>query len=410
MAKTESPRVVIVGAGPIGLEAAVYARSLNLPVTVFERGVPGEYLRQWGHVRLFSPFHMNSTPLGRKAIQRQHPRHELPSDDACITGHEHLERYLQPIAESLGDIVRTQTQVLSIGRSGFLKQEEPGSKDRARHPFRLLIRDAKQRERVEEADVVLDCTGTYGQHRWLGEGGIPAVGELTAEPHISYHLTNLKERMAQFLGKTIMLVGGGYSAATTAVMLATLAKEDTATWIFWLARSSRSQPIRRFGNDPLRERDRLAADANNLATRNDGSLEYHPQTFVEAVEFHGADKGFTVRSRTAGSRQSWEVDHLIANVGYQPDEQLYRELQIHQCYASEGPMKLAASLLGQKSQDCLKQTSGGADTLKNPEPNFYILGAKSYGRNSNFLLRIGFEQIRDVFSMIANDPKLDLYR
>ena len=28
--------------------------------------------------------------------------------------------------------------------------------------------------------MVLDCTGTFGQHRWLGDGGIPAAGELTA--------------------------------------------------------------------------------------------------------------------------------------------------------------------------------------------------------------------------------------
>ncbi len=39
-----------------------------------------------------------------------------------------------------------------------------------------------------------------------------------------------------------------------------------------------------------------------------------------------------------------------------------------------------------------------------------MLGAKSFGRNSNFLLRYGFEQIRDVFALILNRPKLDLYQ
>ena len=59
--------------------------------------------------------------------------------------------------------------------------------------------------------------------------------------------------------------------------------------------------------------------------------------------------------------------------------------------------------------DCLKQTSCGPDTLRNPEPDFYILGAKSYGRNSHFLLRIGFEQVREVFTLIAGKADLNLY-
>ena len=38
----------------------------------------------------------------------------------------------------------------------------------------------------------------------------------------------------------------------------------------------------------------------------------------------------------------------------------------------------------------------------NPEPGFFILGAKSYGRNSQFLLSIGWQQVDDVFaSLIA---------
>ena len=52
----------------------------------------------------------------------------------------------------------------------------------------------------------------------------------------------------------------------------------------------------------------------------------------------------------------------------------------------------------------------GPATLRNPEPNFYILGAKSYGRNSNFLLRTGFEQVREVFTLITGKADLDLYK
>ena len=44
------------------------------------------------------------------------------------------------------------------------------------------------------------------------------------------------------------------------------------------------------------------------------------------------------------------------------------------------------------------------------EPNFYLLGQKSYGRGSTFLLRTGFEQVRDVYTLITGQPTLDLYK
>ncbi len=406
-------RIAILGAGPIGLEAGLYARTLGYPVTIYERGRIGEYWHRWGHVRLFSPFAMNATPLGRKAIQAADADHEFPSDDACISGREHLKAYLQPLAQvdALKNCVQAETQVVAVARRGFLKGDAPGGDRRAKQPFRLFLRDRNKNERMEEAEVVLDCTGSYGQHRWLGDGGIPALGEIAAEPNIAYGLEDvLGDKKHQYAGKNILVVGGGYSAATTACSLATLAEENVATWIIWLARTQSTQPLARIANDPLRQRDGLAVRANNLATRGDGNVEFHAQSFIDAVEFLGQDRGFRVTGRSAGEKKTWEVERLIANVGYTPDISLYRELQIHECYASLGPMKLADALLRQAGQDCLKQTGHGPDSLRNPEPNFYILGSKSYGRNSHFLLRIGFEQIRDVFRLITSKPELDLYK
>src|SRR4029077_12688336 len=122
-----------------------------------------------------------------------------------------------------------ETQVLSVGRHGFFKDEDDAG--RGQQPFRLLLKEAKGRERVEEANIVLDCTGTYGQHRWLGDGGIPALGELAAEPLISYGLEDVHgQRRAIYAGKTVLVVGAGYSAATTVCNLATLAEDSPETW------------------------------------------------------------------------------------------------------------------------------------------------------------------------------------
>ena len=67
-------------------------------------------------------------------------------------------------------------------------------------------------------------------------------------------------------------------------------------------------------------------------------------------------------------------------------------------------MKFAAALLASSSVDCLTETGHGAATLENPEPNFFILGEKSYGRNTNFLMRVGWEQVDDVFSLLGAVP------
>jgi len=410
MPQPSTPRLAILGAGPIGLEAGLYARQLKLPFTIYEQGRIGEHVWRWGHVKLFSPFGMNATPLGRQLIQTVKHDHAFPADDACISGREHVERYLAPLAELMRDRIKTEARVLSIGRAGFFKQDSPSDGSRARQPFLILVRE-RQQERFEEADIVLDCTGTYSHHRWLGPGGIPALGETLAESHIAYGLVDiLGDARRDYINKSVLVIGSGYSAATTVNNLAKLGAEHNATWATWISRAAGTAPIKRIPNDPLRERDRLASTANMLATRDDDNVEYRGNTFVEAIETANNWQTFRVTLRTGKERKALEVDKIIANVGYTPDRALYRELQIHECYASFGPMKLAAALEGSKSQDCLKQVCHGAESLRNPEPNFYILGAKSYGRNSQFLMRLGFEQVRDVFTLITGDAKMDLYK
>lgn len=410
MSRTDTPRIAILGAGPVGLEAALYAASLNFPFRVYERGKPGDNLRRWGHVKLFTPFGMNTTPLGRAALRAE--RRKLSADLDLLSGRDHLVTYLEPLAkcQALAGKVETDTAVLSVGRKGYLKEESPADNRRAAQPFRLLLRGDKGQERVEEADVVLDCTGTYGNGRHLGDGGIPAVGELAARPNIACGLEDvLGEKAAHYADRTTLVVGAGFTAATTVVLLAELAKKHPSTWIVWLARSAGTQPIKRVMNDPLRERDLLAGKANMLATRGEGHVEFHGGAAIDAVEQQGKE-GFVVTARVGGAAKSWSVDRVIANVGYEPDPRLYRELRIHECYASLGPMKLAAALAKHTGGDGLTVGSQGASTLQNPEPNFYILGMKSYGRASNFLLRTGFEQVREAFTLLMNKPDLDLYR
>ena len=119
------------------------------------------------------------------------------------------------------------------------------------------------------------------------------------------------------------------------------------------------------------------------------SLEASPEGII--VSLRGAD----------GEAEDVRVDRIVSLTGSVGDAKLYRQLQVHECWATSGPMKLAAALLASTATDCLEQESLGADTLKNPEPDFYILGSKSYGRNTAFLMRVGWEQVDQVFEILG---------
>ena len=89
-------KIAIVGAGPIGLEAALRARHAGHEVTVFESASVGEHFRLYGPVPLFTPFHMNSTGLGRERLSAGGLK--LPGDDETLTAEELRERYILPLS------------------------------------------------------------------------------------------------------------------------------------------------------------------------------------------------------------------------------------------------------------------------------------------------------------------------
>lgn len=410
MAVDTPASIAVLGAGPIGLEAALYARCLGYDVDVYERGTVGENLRRFAHVRLFSPFRMNASSLGLAALEAQDPHWAPPDADALLTAGELVESYLLPLSRSdlLVDSIREQVRVLAVGRDGSLKGELVGDASRGERPFRILLENADGQQQLAEADVVLDASGTFGNPNSLGRGGIPALGESAATGRIEHGLPDLSgEDRSRYANRRLLVLGAGYSAATNIIALAQLAEEEHETHITWITRRVTNDiegPIPLIANDRLPERDRIARTANDIVRGERDCLTHWPGTTIDRIESQG--DGWVVHTvgRHAGTI---EVDRILANVGFRPDSSIYSELQIHECYASSGPMKLAATL--GSSPDCLDQIGGGPQSLLNPEPNFYILGAKSYGRNSKFLIKIGLEQIRDVFKLIGGREGLDLY-
>ncbi len=393
----QPPRIAVLGAGPIGLEAALAAAERSWPFTVYEQAAAvAGHVRQWAHVRAFTPWSMNVSDRMAAALHRAGA--EVPAGQALPTGEELVARLYDPVAElpQLGGRVRTAARVEAIGREGLLKHEEIGTGARSERPFRILVSGPDGEEAVEHADVVIDATGTYGNPNSLGDAGIPAPGERACEERITRLLPDLEREAAEWTGRTILLTGAGHSAQTAARTLAQLAGGADGTRVVWAVRSA--EPT--WGTvegDPLPERARLNEAAGELARGASPAVRVIRGVVTEALRREGGRVVVTLRN---GSAEEFTVDRVLGLNGGVGDFTLYRQLQVHECYATAGPMKLAAALLGAAGGDCLALQSHGADTLVNPEPGFFLLGAKSYGRNSQFLARVGWQQVDDVFSLL----------
>ncbi len=379
-------RIAIIGAGPIGLEAALTALERGYEVAVYERGTIADAVRQWAHVRMFSPFEMNASPRGLARLRDSGA--DLPAPAALLTGAEFRERYLLPLAASIRSRIHENCAVAAIGRSRRLKGDFIAAPERNAAPFRLLLHE-EAGERIALTDIVLDCSGTFGQSNSLGDGGIPVPGEAACADQIHYGIPNAAQDVA---GRRVLVVGAGHSAAT---MVRDLAEGESE--ITWLIRRDRAVPIGELADDPLPERSLLAAAANRLVREK--QVRLIADASIDSLA--STDGDVEVRwSDSTGKLSKITVDQIIAATGFRPDLTLTRELQVQTCWATEGTYPLAASLLGEAGTDCLTTSLFGAETLRHPEPGFFTLGIKSYGRAPNFLLRTGYEQVESVLNYL----------
>ncbi|MEU7314208.1 NAD(P)-binding domain-containing protein [Streptomyces sp. NPDC007083] len=385
--------VAILGAGPVGLDAALACADAGWPFTVYEAAdTTAAHVRAWGHVRLFTPWDLNVSRRMRAHLP------SAPTGDDCPTGTDLATQLLGPVASlpALEGRIRYSTRVAAIARTGLLKHEEIGTGTRAAAPFTLLL-DTPGGEATAEANLVLDCTGTYSHPNTLGPGGIPAPGERALADHITRTLPDTEDP-DRWAG-TVLLVGAGKSAQTAARDLATL----PGTRIEWAVR----KPTPDWGavpDDTLPGRQHLVDTSQAFTDGVNDRVTVHTGAHVRAL--HPAGGRVRAILATDDGPRTVVCDHVVALTGYTGDASLYRQLQVHECYATGAPMNLSAALLGSAGGDCLTQPSAGIEALRNPEPHFYILGAKSHGRLNTFLLRTGYQQIDQFAATYADAPTL----
>jgi thioredoxin reductase len=379
-------RLIVIGAGPTGLAAALGGVRRGFDVTVLEREEVGASMRRWGPTRFFSPLAMNLPPGAAEILGGR-----LPPGDALLTGPEFVAEVLEPLA-ACGDLagrIQTKHSVVAVGRSGLTRGDFAGHPIRAERPFRLLI-ETPQGEATMEADAVIDASGVYSLPTAIGAGGIPAPGERAVAGRMIRHLGALHERLDSLRGRRILLLGHGHSAANAVVRLATLAAEASDTRVIWATRSMNRRPCVEVASDPLPERQRIVADANQLATQPPSWLEVQRRARVESICQSGDG---AVRVAIGGGRVI-VADEIVALTGYRPDLSFLTELAIEIAPDTEGTARLARAL--SNITDCLSVPSLSPSDLDSGESDFYVAGAKSYGRARTFLLKNGYAQLQTM--------------
>ena len=103
-----------------------------------------------------------------------------------------------------------------------------------------------------------------------------------------------------------------------------------------------------------------------------------------------------------GSTTIGPVDRIIVATGLRPDLAMTRELRLDLDPWLESPRALAP-MIDPNLHSCGTVPPHGYKALAHPEPGYFAVGIKSYGRAPTFLMATGYEQVRSVAAHLAGD-------
>ena len=395
----ENLPVVVIGAGPVGLAAAAHLLERGLDALVLEAGSSvGHHLLDYGHVQLFSPWRYSVDAAMERALVANH--WQRPPHDRLPTAREVVDEFLRPFAElpALRERIRLRTRVTSISREGFDKVKTDG---RERAPF--VIRAEENGQSIElSARAVIDASGTWSRPNPLGANGLPAFGERDNADAIFYGIPDvLGAHRERYAGKRTLVVGAGHSAANALLALAQLARHDARTRLLWSVRTPKLDRVFGGGDgDQLAARGALGSALKAL--RDSGALEFVVGLRIASVRRDGTQLIVAGRGPDGQPMRVDGVDQIICATGQRPDLGITGELRLKLDPWLESSEALGP-LIDPNLHSCGTVRPHGHRELAHPEPGFYTLGVKSYGRAPTFLMATGYEQARSVAAALAGD-------
>ncbi|WP_430782313.1 NAD(P)-binding domain-containing protein [Actinoplanes sp. G11-F43] len=383
--------VIVIGAGPVGLAAAAHLHEQDVPFLVLEAGDQvGASVRQWAHVGLFSPWRYDIDAAARRLLDAA--GWAAPDDEDLPTGGELVDSYLEPLAKlpAIAPYLRLSARVTAISRVGADRVRTAG---RADLPFVVRLADGTE----ITGSAIIDASGTWRTPNPLGANGLPAHGEPDAADLIDHALPDvLGAAREQHAGKHTIVVGAGHSAANTLLDLARLAETEPGTRITWAVRSGTAQ--RAFGGEDADELPARGALGSGLhALVDTGKL-----TLVTGFGVHTVRRDGDSVTLIAADGRTLTADRVVSATGFRPDHSIAGELRLD-LDPILGCTRTLADLVDPNEHSCGTVTPHGYRELGQPEPNYYAVGMKSYGRAPTFLMATGYEQVRSIAAALAGD-------
>lgn len=391
--------VAVIGAGPVGLAAAAHLAARDREAVVLEAGAgPGTSVREWSHVRLFSPWELCIDPVAREMLDAA--GWEAPPADELPTGRDLVEEYLEPLAElpELRFRIRYEHRVTGVSRVGRDRLKGASRAERDDAPFLVRYENRGRRDRLS-ARAVIDASGTWTRPRPLGADGLPARGEREAAERIHYGLPDVLDAERElYAGERTAVVGAGHSAANVLLDLVRLKREEPGTEPLWVLRGGPPGNVFRDEEDEV---DELEA-RGELERRLRELVEKGPVRMIAEFGTRAVRSGPDGITLEDGRGRSLEADRVVGVTGFRPDLGMLRELRLDLDPATESPRDLGP-LIDPNVHSCGTVPPHGEEELRHPEPGFYVVGMKSYGRAPTFLLPTGYEQVRSVVAALAGD-------
>lgn len=396
MIKTNKLPIAIIGAGPTGLAAAANLVERGLEPLIFESGTRiAASMWDWGHVRLFTPWSYLIDPSSKRLLEANGDWQE-PDENYVPYAKELVNQYLDPIAQldAIAPHIKLQHKVVAVSRYGHDRMKDG---ERGNAPFLLVAEtpDGPQRFLVR---AVMDASGTWTTPNPLGAAGVMADGEEKNQSKIRYGMPDVLGRERdRYAGKRTLVVGSGHSAIGSVLSLVELAEKEKDTSVAWAVR--KTDPTKLWGggdSDEIAERGALGTHVHEAV--HSGAVTLLTGVSISALKEH--PEGLEVVD-VEGNGQVI-VDEIIVATGSRPDLQMHRELRLELDVPTEST-KTLGPLIDPNHHSCGSVPPHGAEELKHPESDFYMVGMKSYGRAPTFLLRTGYEQVRSVAAELAGD-------